>query len=175
MAGKKQNKKPPKNPTESLGLWTLHFFQAQVRKLGKQHYYTFQTHVPALMFLGITEVSHLTWSILPPQLTYDNFNHILAEKQVFELFTEQRQPLTLWNYVPQQQKGFCCFKGSIPQPSKITCVPRTTQDCFWAARMSRCYWLQHPDPLAYSYWEVKTSLKTKLIAGLKTEKERSVT
>lgn len=42
------------------------------------------------MFLWIAEVSSLTWSIWPPQLTYNNFNHILAEKQVFELFTEQR-------------------------------------------------------------------------------------
>lgn len=51
------------------------------------------------MILWIAEVSHFTWNILPPQITYNISDNILAENQIFELFREWGQPLILLNYV----------------------------------------------------------------------------
>lgn len=51
------------------------------------------------MILWIAEVSHFTWNILPPQITYNISDNILAENQIYELFREWRQPLILLNYV----------------------------------------------------------------------------
>lgn len=51
------------------------------------------------MILWIAEVSHFTWNILPPQITYNISDNILAENQIYELFREWEQPLILLNYV----------------------------------------------------------------------------